>query len=61
VKKTKLANPYALSIEQAIMAEHDAKSTLRKSKLLAIKWHTEHNRRLESALAKAKGTTHQHK
>jgi hypothetical protein len=60
IKKTKLANPYALSMDQAIMAKHDAKSILRKSKLLASKWRTDHNSTLESALAKANGTTHQH-
>jgi hypothetical protein len=61
IKKTKLVDPYALSSDQAIMAEQDAKSNLRQSKLLATKWRTDHNCTLESTLAKANGTTHQHK
>jgi hypothetical protein len=59
-KKAKLCNPYSLSIDQAIAAEHDAKRNLRKCKAQAAKWRSEHNRTLESAMAKAKGTTEQH-
>lgn len=54
-KKANLSNPYSLSIEQAIMAEKEAISTLCKSKLTAAKWRKDHNGTLESVLAKANG------
>jgi hypothetical protein len=60
-KKAQLHKPYSLSLGQAIEAERAAICTLRTSKPKATKWRKDHNRTLESALAKANGTTEQAK
>jgi hypothetical protein len=59
-KKAKLLNPSSISLEQAILAKMEAINNLCQSKRKATKWRSEHNRTLESALAKANGTTEQH-
>jgi hypothetical protein len=47
---------YSLSLEQAITAKKEAKSSLREGKLKAAKWRKGHNLTIGAALAKAKGT-----